>query len=598
MNMKDKVDDVTRLAMNIYSNKGVYVPLLGSGISLAAGIMSGWKVTEDLLKKLARMEEGSKPDDVFKWYKEKYHRDAEYSDLLSQLGHESAEIGNLLWSYFEASDEDRKMHMKEPTEAHKAIAEMAGKGYFKVIITTNFDRLLEMALDKHGLKYQVVSSETQLEGAVPIIHFPLTILKINGDYKDSRVKNTDEELTNYSEEWNDYLCNILKDFGLITCGWSATWDKALIKDIERNKGHKYSYNFTYVDKAKSQEILSLSDVCKGEAFCIDGADKFFADLSEKIKALEIIHEKDMEIDKEIAVTRVKEYIKRSEDIIRYTDLFENETSKAIAKANEFTYTHESLSAQLYEHIYSTAYANLSVLIPMGIVAARWADSNHCEAIVNALSDMANRPIGRDGIWTEEARKQNHAIDTVFLYGIGVACVYYRNFDLLDRLFKVKLNDATHLYSNYLIDIANCWLIDKDTWNRTVVAGTGKKTPFSWLFSNLLRPSFPFINTDEEFDAYFCIFEKLLAMYYYMLISDVQPIEEFRMSAPIGQFGWQSLYFLREKNNKYITFFNEIDAQKDNAPQIKGGLFDKDYSRYTEVMRAVTEIEKRARPGMM
>ena len=62
--MKGKVDDVTRLAMNIYSNKGVYVPLLGSGISLAAGIMSGWKVTEDLLNKLARMEEGSKPDNV------------------------------------------------------------------------------------------------------------------------------------------------------------------------------------------------------------------------------------------------------------------------------------------------------------------------------------------------------------------------------------------------------------------------------------------------------------------------------------------------------------------------------------------------------
>ena len=38
--------------MNIYTNKGVYTLLLGSGISLSAGILSGWKVTEDLLKKL------------------------------------------------------------------------------------------------------------------------------------------------------------------------------------------------------------------------------------------------------------------------------------------------------------------------------------------------------------------------------------------------------------------------------------------------------------------------------------------------------------------------------------------------------------------
>jgi NAD-dependent SIR2 family protein deacetylase len=247
--MKDGIDSITRLAMNIYSNKGVYVPLLGSGVSLAAGIMSGWKVTEDLLKKLAFMQEGNIPEDLFSWYCDKYHKEAEYSDLLSQLGHHSAEIGNLLWSYFEPTEDDKRYHRKEPTKAHKAIAEMAAKGYFKVVVTTNFDRLLEDALDQKGVKYQVVSKETDIEGVVPLVHFPLTIFKINGDYKDSRVKNTEEELSNYSKQWNDYLHGILKDFGIVTCGWSATWDKAIIKAIENCKNHKYSYKFTYVDKA-------------------------------------------------------------------------------------------------------------------------------------------------------------------------------------------------------------------------------------------------------------------------------------------------------------------------------------------------------------
>lgn len=64
--METEIDAITRIAMNIYSNKGVYVPLLGSGVSLAVGIMSGWKVTEDLLKKLAFMQEGSTPEDVFR----------------------------------------------------------------------------------------------------------------------------------------------------------------------------------------------------------------------------------------------------------------------------------------------------------------------------------------------------------------------------------------------------------------------------------------------------------------------------------------------------------------------------------------------------
>jgi hypothetical protein len=41
------------------------------------------------------MQEGHYPDDVFQWYQEKYHKEAEYSDLLSQLGHHPAEIGNI-----------------------------------------------------------------------------------------------------------------------------------------------------------------------------------------------------------------------------------------------------------------------------------------------------------------------------------------------------------------------------------------------------------------------------------------------------------------------------------------------------------------------
>lgn len=581
--------------MNVYSNKGVYVPLLGSGVSLTAGIMSGWKVTEDLLKKLAFMQEGSTPEDVFQWYKEKYHKEAEYSDLLGQLGHHSAEIGNLLWSYFEPSEEDKLNRKKEPTEAHKAIADLAAKGYFKVIITTNFDRLLENALDQKAVKYQVVSNEADLEGAVPIVHFPLTIFKVNGDYKDSRVKNTEKELTNYSKTWRDYLFDILKDFGIITCGWSAKWDKAVIKAIESCKDHQYSYNFTYVDKGNSEDILKLSDACNGDAIEIDGADGFFTELAERIKALEVIHNKDMEIDKEIAIARVKEYVVHDQDIIRYTDLFENEAARVIKKASEFTYSNENLNATLYNQIYTNAISYLSVLLPMSIVATRWADNHHGKAIVNAVSDIANRPITIVGGFTEDGKKQNHAVDTLYLYGVGIACVYYRKFDLIDQLFKIKLNDAGLMQPSYLIDVDNCWIIDKDRWNNTT--HNRLKTPCSWLFNSLLRPSFSFINDQSEFDTCFCLFEKLLAMYYYLLLSSTFDDTFFVKTAPIGQFGWQSFSLTRYKDNKYDAFFKEIEALKDNSPHIKAGMFEGSYAKYNEVLTAVNKIENQARAYM-
>lgn len=328
-----------------------------------------------------------------------------------------------------------------------------------------------------------------------------------------------------------YLLDILKDFGLVTCGWSATWDKAVISDILKNKDHHYSYNFTFVDKDKSKEIIALSDACNGDSFCIDGADDFFTELAERIKALEIIHDKKMEINKEIAIARVKDYIMRNEDIIRYTDLFENETARVVQKVGGYTYTNEYMNATLYNQIYTTAISHLSVLLPMSIVASRWADSNHAEAIVNALKAIANRPIIINGVFTDEGKLQNHAVDTLYLYGVGIACIYYRKYELLDRLFRVKLDDADRLSSSYLINIANCWLIDRDRWNST--SQNRLKTPFSWLVSDLIRPMFTVIKDKEEFDIYYDIFEKLLAMYYYMLISSTMQIEEFRHNAPIG-----------------------------------------------------------------
>lgn len=588
---ENSIDAVTRLAINIQANKGVYIPLLGSGVCLPAGILSGWKVTEDLLKKLSFVQEGHIANDVFNWYESKYHKEAQYSDLLSELGYKNTEIGNLLWSYFEPTEEERNNHLKEPTDAHTAIAELASKGYFKVILTTNFDRLIETALERKGVKYQVISNESQLDTAVPIIHFPLTVVKVNGDYKETSVRNTVEELTNYPERWNVFLKRIFKDFGLISCGWSAKWDIALIKDIKESTGHQYSYNFTFVGEDESNRFNTLAKECEGVGFKIDNADNFFKELADKVNALEIIKSKDMEIDRQIAITRVKEYIMKDEDLIRYTDLFEDETKRAIERISEVTYTHETMTAQLYSQIYENAYTQVAVLLDMGIVASRWAnDDVHQEVVVNSLYSMANRPLNKigDNI-QEQSFKQNHAIDTVFLYGMGVSCVFYRNFSLLDRLLRVKLDDSDLLFSDYLVDIANCWIIDKEDWNRTV-GYDRKKTPFSWFVSNLIRSSFSFIK-DKEYEVCFCIFEKILAMYYYMLISS--KIDILKDTAPIGQFAWLSPYYSRDKLNKYNLFFDEIEKLKDDSPQIKGGLFEKSYKKYEEILKNINQIEQRA-----
>ena len=46
------IEKLTTLAFSMYSNKGAYALLLGSGISRSAHIPSGWKVEEKLIQKI------------------------------------------------------------------------------------------------------------------------------------------------------------------------------------------------------------------------------------------------------------------------------------------------------------------------------------------------------------------------------------------------------------------------------------------------------------------------------------------------------------------------------------------------------------------
>lgn len=47
------IEPELKLAIALHSSPGVYALLLGSGLSSAAGVPTGWQVTLDLIRKLA-----------------------------------------------------------------------------------------------------------------------------------------------------------------------------------------------------------------------------------------------------------------------------------------------------------------------------------------------------------------------------------------------------------------------------------------------------------------------------------------------------------------------------------------------------------------
>jgi hypothetical protein len=129
--------------------------LLGSGVSTAAGIPTGWGVIQDLVRRIAIAHD---PDhsvgmaiaerDVETWWQENGDGlSLDYSNLLEQLVPTAPARHGTLSAYFEASEEDVEEGRKVSTAAHDAIAALVHRGAVRIVIKNHFDRLMEQALD-------------------------------------------------------------------------------------------------------------------------------------------------------------------------------------------------------------------------------------------------------------------------------------------------------------------------------------------------------------------------------------------------------------------------------------------------------------------
>ena len=251
------IDPTTALAFSLFENRGVYALLLGSGLSSAAQISTGWEITVDLVRRAGLLQGVADQPDWAAWYRNQFKKDPEYSELLNVLAPTADERRSILHRYIEATPEDIRQNRKVPTKAHRAIAQLVKDGFIRVIITTNFDRLLENAIREAGVEPTVITSEDDLAGAVPLAHSRCYVIKLHGDYLDTRIRNTESELANYSAPFNQLLDRIFDEYGLIVSGWSGEWDSALRSAIVRAPNRRYPFFWTGrgAPKPTAEDIL-------------------------------------------------------------------------------------------------------------------------------------------------------------------------------------------------------------------------------------------------------------------------------------------------------------------------------------------------------
>lgn len=234
------VDPLVSLASSIHAGRRVFAFLLGSGISKGAGVPTGWEVVERLTGRLARLQGEDVGGDPIGWYRRRFRGDPDYSALVEDLAPSPVDRRNLLREYFEPSDKEREEGLKLPSIAHRAIAGLVANGFVSVIVTTNFDRLIEQALTDAGTQPAVIASSAAAKGAMPLAHSEATVIKLHGDYLSPDLRNTVEELETYDPAMDRLLDEVFDQYGLVVCGWSAKWDKGLRNALDRAESRRFA----------------------------------------------------------------------------------------------------------------------------------------------------------------------------------------------------------------------------------------------------------------------------------------------------------------------------------------------------------------------
>ncbi|UFN46154.1 SIR2 family NAD-dependent protein deacylase [Nocardioides okcheonensis] len=218
------------------------------------------------------------------WYSETYGHAARYDHLLEELARTPTERQQILRDFFQPDDEERERGVKRPSAGHRSIARLVAAGHVRIIVTLNFDRLVEQALQEVGIEPTVVSTPDDVVGLAPLHTHRALVIHLHGDYLTPlSMLNTETELAEYDTRMDRLLDQLFRDYGVVAIGWSAVYDPQLCAAIARSVNpHATGY---WVEPGRLGERAEQLRVNKGYVLVEDTADSFLAQLADTVDAL-------------------------------------------------------------------------------------------------------------------------------------------------------------------------------------------------------------------------------------------------------------------------------------------------------------------------
>ena len=580
-------ESILKLAISMHSNRGVYALLLGSGVSRSAGIPTGWEIVTDLINRVAVAAGVTTPTNPEAWYRERFGTQPNYTKLLEDLAATPMERRGLLRAYFEPTKEEQEQGLKVPAPAHRAIARLVDAGHVRLILTTNFDRLIETALRDAGIEPDVVSSNDDLRGTVPLIHSECMVLKLHGDYLDTRIKNTERELARYSKLQNEFLDKVLDEFGLIVCGWSGEWDKALVSAIARCPTRRFT-TYWMARGSLGEEAETLVAKRKAEVVSIDDADHGFTQLDEKIEALK---DRPHALSGDVAIATVKKYLSDVRFRIPLLDLFEpalTETDEKLHSEDFPTHTtgrsdNETIKVAVHKRL--ADYESLTEkLLAMTITLAYYDTGHYGKLLTTCVERLSSFPM-QAGLNVLLGLRRYPALLTV--YGGGIAALATDRYEnLASVLLNPQCKDDGSTKTVSAASILNTWLVFGSAYSLVPRPDAAREhTPANLYIRDVLAPRLQAFCSGTRYENLFDRFEYILALAHTDALS-----EEQRMWAPPGIFTPRHFGLMGDWGQSALKdYSDELVEQGVSSPLVRAGFFGNSVERQRAVVARVTDF---------
>ncbi|MBP2145292.1 hypothetical protein J2129_000746 [Methanofollis sp. W23] len=552
-------DDLLPTAFAVVSSPKRYALFLGSGISKTAKIPTGWEITENMIKKIAATSQEQIDGDPVAWYRERSGTEPTFSGLFEDLKASREDQGAVLREYFTFEGEDGERVAPEPTEAHRTIARMVRDGLVGLVITTNFDDLLERALRDAGVQPTVIT-----EGSEPVkmsmIPDHCRIVKVNGDYPNTPLKMTPADLASYTPELEDYLDRILSEYGLIVCGWSAKDDTGLVNILAGKEGEKERvrrYSVYWCQRKDSGPLPeAIMESLHPSIIEIASADEFFGELHSRIEVLRRYEQKE-KMSVSTAVQKVKKILRKMKPEIVLPDLIHKETDRLLAFiANKRQYNPAITSSKdLLKQILKDLEEVTAPLAAMVATVAYYDNNEHVKLVSDTIERLVHahnipvEPVSVDEEFKRGLSSLQHYPAVLVIYCAGIAAVRNENFNMLEAVLRkpkkhpyngLLQDDSIFKWANVFDTISfDTGYIDirNSTRDRHYITDNYPDSPYEEMHT-IIRSLIP---NQFAFSRSLDVFEYIFGLAYIADSRD-EEIERgaFRMSTP-GPLRSQSLY---------------------------------------------------------